>query len=170
MTDAGEQVPVPLSQFGKVLTAARSRALHKTDKVWLPNTQWDKFFLCPIVFLSVPYRWVHLDHSSVNLLLQLYLTDHFQATQFKTATNNSGSRKVKVKLLSRVRLFATPWTVAHQASPSMGFSRQENWSGVPLPSPGDLPNSGFEPESPAMQADTTIKGFPGKPKRLGSTL
>ena len=43
--------------------------------------------------------------------------------------------KVKVKLLSHVRLFAAPWTVAHQASPSMGFSRHEYWSGVPLPSP-----------------------------------
>ena len=45
----------------------------------------------------------------------------------------------EVKLLSRVRLFATPWTVAYQAPPSMGFSRQEYWSGLPLPSPGDLP-------------------------------
>jgi len=45
------------------------------------------------------------------------------------------SEKVKVKSLSRVRLFATPWTAAHQAPPSMGFSRQEYWSGVPLPSP-----------------------------------
>ena len=53
--------------------------------------------------------------------------------------------KVKVKLLSRVRLFATPWTVAYQAALSMGFSRQECWSGVPLPSPGDLSNRGIEP-------------------------
>ena len=45
------------------------------------------------------------------------------------------SEKVKVKLLSHVRLLATPWTAAHQAPPSMGFSRQEGWSGVPLPSP-----------------------------------
>ena len=45
------------------------------------------------------------------------------------------SEKVKVKLLSRVQLLATPWTAAHQAPPSMGFSRQEYWSGVPLPSP-----------------------------------
>ena len=44
--------------------------------------------------------------------------------------------KVKVKSLSRVRLLATPWTAAHQAPPSMGFSRQEYWNGVPLPSPG----------------------------------
>ena len=55
--------------------------------------------------------------------------------------------------LSRVRLFATPWTVAHQAPPSMGFSRKEYWSGVPFPSPGDLPDSGIKPRSPALQAD-----------------
>ena len=58
-----------------------------------------------------------------------------------------------VKSLSRVRLFATPWTVAYQAPPSMGFSRQECWSGLPLPSPGDLPNPGIEPGSPTLQAD-----------------
>ena len=49
--------------------------------------------------------------------------------------------KVKVKLLSCVQLFATPWTVAHQAPLSMGFSRQEYWSGLPLPSPGDIPDT-----------------------------
>ena len=47
----------------------------------------------------------------------------------------------------------TPWTVAHQAPLSMGFSRQEYWSGLPFPSPGDLPNPGIEPRSPALQAD-----------------
>ena len=60
---------------------------------------------------------------------------------------------MKVKLLSRVRLFATLWTVAHQAPPSMGFFRQEYWSGLPFPSPGYLPNTGIEPRSPALQAD-----------------
>ena len=64
------------------------------------------------------------------------------------------SDKVKVKSLSRVQLFATPWTVAHQAPPSMGFSRQEYWRGLPFPSPGDLPNPGIEPRSSALQADT----------------
>ena len=62
-------------------------------------------------------------------------------------------RKRKVKLLSRVRLFATPWTVAYHAPPSVGFSRQEYWSGLPLPSPGDLPNPGTELGSLALQAD-----------------
>ena len=56
----------------------------------------------------------------------------------------------EVKSLSRVQLFATPWTVAHQASPSMGFSRQEYWSGLPFPSPGDLPDPGTEPGSPVL--------------------
>ena len=46
------------------------------------------------------------------------------------------------------------WTVAHQAPPSMGFSRQEYWSGLPFPSPGDLPDPGIEPRSPTLQADT----------------
>ena len=72
--------------------------------------------------------------------------------------------KVKVKSPSRVRLFATPWTVAYQAPPSMGFSRQEYWSGVPFPSPGDLPNPGMEPGSPAFQADALTSKPPGKPK------
>ena len=58
--------------------------------------------------------------------------------------------QVKVKSLSRVRLFATPWTVAYQPLPSMGFSRQEYWSGLPFPSPGDLPDPGIEPGSPAL--------------------
>ena len=61
--------------------------------------------------------------------------------------------KVKVKSLSHVRLFATPWTVAHQAPLSMGFSRQEYWSGLPFSSPGYLPDPGIEPRSPALQAD-----------------
>ena len=61
--------------------------------------------------------------------------------------------KVKVKSLSCVRLFVTLWPVAHQAPPSMGFSRQEYWSGLPFPSPGDLPDPGSEPRSPALQAD-----------------
>ena len=69
-----------------------------------------------------------------------------------------------MKLLSRVRLFATPWTVAHQAPPSMGFSRQEYWSGLPFPSPGDLPDPGIEPRSPALQADALTSEPPGKPK------
>ena len=65
-------------------------------------------------------------------------------------------------LLSRVQLFATPWTVAHQAPLSMRFSRQEYWSGLLFPSPGDLPDPGMEPGSYASQADALPSEPPGK--------
>ena len=73
---------------------------------------------------------------------------------------------MKVKFLSRVRLFETPWTVAYQAPLSMRFSRQGYWSGLPFPSPEDLPNPGVEPRSPAMQADPLPSESPGKPNVL----
>ena len=82
-------------------------------------------------------------------------------------TTSAPPGKVKVKSLSRVRLFATPWNVAPQALPSMGFSRQEYWSGVPFPSPGDLPDPGIEPRSPALQADALTSEPPGKPHDSG---
>ena len=69
---------------------------------------------------------------------------------------------MKVKSLSRARLFATPWTVAYLAPLSMGFSRQEYWSGLSFPSPGDLPHPGIEPRSPALQADALTSEPPGK--------
>ena len=75
------------------------------------------------------------------------------------------AERKKVKSLSHVRLFATLWTVAHQASLSIGFSRQEYWSGLPFPSPGDLPNPGIEPRSPALKADSLPSEPSGKPLR-----
>ena len=91
--------------------------------------------------------------------------------------------RLKVKSLSRVQLFVTLWSIAHQAPLSMGFSgkntgvgchsppgssvhgifRQEYWSGLPFPSPGDLPNSGIEPSSPALQAGSLTSELPGSP-------
>ena len=71
-----------------------------------------------------------------------------------------------VKLLSHIRLFATPWTVAYQAPLSMGFSTHEYWSGLPFPSPGDLPNSGIEPVfpvAPALAGRFFTSESPGKP-------
>ena len=77
---------------------------------------------------------------------------------------SSSGISVKVKLLSRIRLFVTPWTAAYQAPLSMGFSRLEYWSGLPFPSPGDLPDPGIEPGSPALQADALTSEPPGKQK------
>ena len=74
-------------------------------------------------------------------------------TDAETKEEMSAYGKVKVKSLSHVQLFATPWTRAYQAPPSMGFFRQEYWSGLPFPSPGDLLNPGIEPGSPALQTD-----------------
>ena len=70
----------------------------------------------------------------------------------------------EVKWLSPVSLFVTLWMVAYQAPPSMGFSRQEHCSGLPFPSPGDLPDPGIEPGSPSLQADTLTSEPPGKDK------
>ena len=72
-------------------------------------------------------------------------------------------KRKKVKSLSRVQLFMTPWTVAYEAPPTMRFSRQEYWSGLPFPSPGDLPNPGIEPWCPALQADALPSESPRKP-------
>ena len=70
---------------------------------------------------------------------------------------------MKVKSLNRVQLFATPWRVAYQAPRSMGFSRPEYWSGLPFPSPGDLPDTGIEPGSPTLQTDALPSVAPGMP-------
>ena len=70
-------------------------------------------------------------------------------------------------MLSHVQLFVTPWTVAHQAPLPIGFIRQEYWSGLPFPSPGDLPNPGIEPKSLAFWEDSLPSEPPGKPKNTG---
>ena len=74
----------------------------------------------------------------------------------------------KVKSLSPVRLFVTSWTVAYQAPLSMGVSRQEYWSGLPFPSPGDLPDPGIEPGFPTLEADALTSEPPGKLASLNS--
>ena len=68
-----------------------------------------------------------------------------------------------LKLLSHVLLFVTLWTIAYQASLSMGFSRQEYWSGLPFPSPGDLSNPGIKSRFSGLEADTLTSESPGKP-------
>ena len=104
---------------------------------------------------SQPRDWAQVSHT---------------AGGFSTIWATRGTLHImKVKSLSRVRLFETPWTVAHRAPPSMGFSRQEYWKGLPFPSPGDLPNPGIEPRSPSLQADALTFGSPGKPGTWGLT-
>ena len=73
--------------------------------------------------------------------------------RFNLWATREAQKKVKVKSLSRVQLFVTPWIAAHQAPLSMRFSMQEYWSGLPFPSPGDFPDPGIKPRSRALQPD-----------------
>ena len=76
---------------------------------------------------------------------------------------HSGTESESISHSVMSNSYVTPWTVAHQASQSMEFSRQEYWSGLPCPSPGDLPNPGIKPRSPALQVDSLLSEPPGKP-------
>ena len=100
-----------------------------------------------------------------------------QTVGLYVATTEKSHYEVKVKLLSRVRLFGTPWTIAYQAPPSLGFSRQEYWSGLPFPPPGDLPDPGIKSnkqDSPVTQKlkllDWKLKELLGWPKSSFSFL
>ena len=88
----------------------------------------------------------------------------------ESLNKNLDKVKVTVKSLSRVRLYVTPWTVAYQAPLSMGFSRQEYWSGLPFSSPRDLPNPGIKPGFPALEADALTSEPPGKPSAYGCLI
>ena len=95
------------------------------------------------------------------------LTFLFEGTVHNYPPPPSGQKKrnsEQCQLFNRVRLFATPGTAAHQAPPSMGFSRQEDWSGLPFSSPGDIPNPGIEPWSPALQVDSSAYERQGSPQ------
>ena len=81
-------------------------------------------------------------------------------TPGKTKDSKSNKHVCVLTRFSRVQLLATPWTITCQGPPSMGFFRQEYWSGVPFPSPGDLPNPEIEPRSPALKADSLSAELP----------
>ena len=85
----------------------------------------------------------------------------------KSVSPDNIKHKVESEVAQCVQLFATPWTLAYNTPPSVGFSRQEYLSGLPFPSPEYLPNPGIEPRSPALQADALTSEAPGKPEILG---
>ena len=120
--------------------------------------------------IDVLYTWAHLIFTA-NIWGGYYCCSSFTDEKICAQTDQSTGqlvsgrkwKKVKVKSLSCVRLFATPWTAAYQAPLSMGFSRQEYRSGLPFPCPGGLPYPGIEPRSPALEADALTSEPPGKP-------
>ena len=119
---------LPLHHLGRLLTshAAAAKSLQSCPTLCDPIDGSPPGSPVPGIFQARTLEWVAISFS------------------------NAWKWKVKVKSLSRVRLFATPWTAAHQAPPSMVFARQEYWSGLPLPSPGDLPDPGIETTPPAL--------------------
>ena len=105
------------------------------------------FFFYPLPWDEILGRVNHFEEITRVIscnLLKSYLNGHY-------------ARILILWLIKLKLLFPTPWTVAYQAPPSMGFSRQEYWSGLPSPSPGDHPDPGIEPWSPTPQADTLAK-------------
>ena len=103
--------------------------------------------------------WQQQGEGGVMVLPTFVLYEHTSKKMTRQGTSLMWS---EVKSLSCVWLFATPWIVAYQAPPSLGFSRQEYRSGLPFPSPGDLPNPGIERGSPILQADTLPSEPPGR--------
>ena len=108
-------------------------------------------------------EWVAIPFSRGSSLPGDWTQVSYIACKVFTNWATREAQLLKVKLLSRVWLFATPWTATCQAAQSMAFSRQEYWSGLPFPSPGDLPDPGIELRSPALQADSLPSELPGKP-------
>ena len=106
---------------------------------------------------SFKFKWDYLQ-----FLGSTFMTTIFECNNLRFSLYNGLWSEVKWKLLSYVWLFATPGTVACQAPLSMGFSRQDYWSGLPFSSPGDLPNPGIELRSPALQTDSLPSESLGK--------
>ena len=121
--------------------------VRRVSKSWTPLSIFHTFmYLCFFRFFP------HIGHCRVlSITAVLYSRSLLTCFHFE---------RKKVKSLSRVRPFATPWTVAYQGY--VGFSRQEYWSGLPFPSPGDLPDPGIEPGAPALKADALTSEPPGK--------
>ena len=165
-------------------TEPRSLWLSVCDSSIMPTVSFPKVsfdqllsgYLCPHILWKILF----LDKAMINPFSHVQLKTEFDLICMTSAVVvvqglitralSWQCHRLLVKLLSRIWLFATPWTVAHQTLPSMGFSRQEYWSGLPFPSLGDLPDPGIEPGFPALQADALLSEPPGKPGMLPETF
>ena len=137
---------------------------------WVRKVPWRRTYQTHSSILAFRHDWSELAHiaNSRRTLKPVgeWLGDEERCQKFHFPYLLRKEWVKRVKSLSRVWFFATPWTVAYQAPPSMGFSRQECWSGLPFPSPGDLPDPGIEPGSPTLQADALLSEPQGKPHLL----
>ena len=117
---------------------------HSIPEFDYPLTCWRMLYLC---LLFGDYEYSHYIYLHTDFCVNASIQFTWVILRSRTAESDA---KVKVKSLSRVWLFSTPWIVAYQAPPSTEFSRQEYWSGLPFPSPEYLPDSRIEPRSPAF--------------------
>ena len=133
------------------------------------TTKWKKIFLIcssDIVFYS---EYIKTYHNSI-VRQKMWLINEQKIWKYRLEKNMTANKKEKkVNLLSRVWLFVTPWTVAHQIPPSMEFSRQEYWSGLPFPSPGDFSDPGIKHGSPALRIEALPSEPPGNRAKMCST-
>ena len=122
--------------------------------LWFTCFKWNShFYICGNI------------NNNKNTIQHLLNATMFQELCYSFILSQLIFTMVVVYSLSRVCLFVTPWTIALQAPLSMGFPRQEYWSSLPFPSPGDLPDPGIEPRSPALQADSLPTELTEKPHR-----
>ena len=148
------------SSQGKLKTGVRKpEATNIVVEPWMGKSQRGESSDCLPMSLTDPsttHVWNRLSDGQLRSELGPELLPKKQNIKFKHSQKKESS-------LSRVWLFETPWTVADQAPPSMGFSRQEYWSGLPFPSSGNLPDPGIELKSPAWQVDSLPLSHPGCP-------
>ena len=164
----------PFSHYPFLTFTLKCKSLFLTKKLErLPNVKWNA------QNLAFPYSLiVQLWKDLFSRLLFKNSFEEFQAdvelermvswspnsvSSLSFSAYSFLSSLVCAESLSPVWLFATLWTAAHQAPLSTGVSRQEYWSGLPCPPPGDLPKPGIEPRSPALQVDSLPSEPPGKP-------
>ena len=147
LTESSLTTSVPTSKWSEVIWPRSLISVLPVASLWL-------FYLLEV---KVKMKGSHQSHSFYGFrdTMHNWVDKHFPLTlsiliPYTHLPPPYPIHQVKVKSLSRVRLFASPWTVAYQDPPSMGFSRQEYWSGLPFPSPGDLPDPGIEPGSPTL--------------------
>ena len=117
-------------------------------------------FLWSCLPLSLPFKH-HIPTKSFLSCAQMQL--YPKQEERRDSGASTGKLHCVALALSHTRLSETPWTVAHQAPPSTGFPRQEYWSGLPFPTPGDLPTPGIEPRTPTLQAQAD--SLPAEPQR-----
>ena len=151
-----------VTKYCKLLLAAAAKSLQSCPTLWDPIDSSPPGSPVPGILQARTLEWVAISFSKAIEIYSLvvlvarslksrcwqggFLLEALMENLFHVFPLHSG----EVKSLSHVRLFATPWTVAHQAPWSMGFSRHEYWNGLPFPSPGDLPDPGIEPRSLAV--------------------